>query len=70
MLIAPTAYCHKEKLGDVLRTVIDNIQEPKLSVKAASGGVWVYDCRDIAASVFSDDNELLFSDMLLKATEI
>ena len=34
VLIATTAYCHWEKLGNVEGTVFDNVQEPKVSVKS------------------------------------
>ena len=32
VLIATTAYCHWEARGDVLRTAVDNVEVPKLSV--------------------------------------
>ena len=32
VLTATTAYSHWEALGNVLRTVFDNVQEPKFSV--------------------------------------
>ena len=69
--IATTAYCHREALGNVLGTVFDNVQEPKLSVNTGRGrrrGVCEY--PDTAASAFSVDSGLLFSNALLEATEI
>ena len=37
VLIATTAYCHWEARGDVLRTAVDNVEVPKLSVNTGRG---------------------------------
>ena len=71
VLIATAAYCHWETRGDVLRTAVDNGQEPKSSVNTGRGrcrGVREY--PDTAASVFFVDSGLLFSNALLAATKI
>ena len=39
VLIATTACCHWDKLGNVLRTVFDTVQEPNLSVRTEGVGV-------------------------------
>ena len=56
VLVATTAYCHWEELGNVvLRTVFDNVQEPKLSIKSVPerGGVGVYESILIRVPRFS-----------------
>ena len=42
VLVATTACCHWEKLGNILRTGFDNVQETKLSVKTERGGIGAY----------------------------
>ena len=53
ILIATTAYCHWETLGNVLRTVDDNVQEPKLSVTTEGVGVGKYKSILIRRPLFS-----------------
>ena len=61
VLIATTAYCHWEARGDVLRTAVDNVEVPKLSVKTGRGrrrGVCEF--PNTAAAEIRVDNGLLF----------
>ena len=53
VLIATIAYCHWGKQGNVVRTVFDDVQEPKLSVKTERGGVGVYESILIGLPRFS-----------------
>ena len=71
VLIATTASCDLETVGNGLRSVFDNAQEAKSSVNTErdrSRGVREY--PDTAASVFSVDSGLLFSNAQLTATKM